>query len=438
MPQALYQESAAVALHAPSRLSGYKWVPFVVWILAFAAIPVWNAVDPGNGWDAKVIVNAIHSLQAGHDPYADGMAIAKVFHDQLALHPLASPPYFYVYSPLTLPLLRLVGSLPPMLYIFGYWLIYAAGVLAQIWVGMQAAEPEERRYFAFLAPAAAFFPGLLQHDAVMSGNLAFILYGLIFLAALLGWRRGRWRWFYVAVLIASCFKAPYLSLLAIPVLSARRQWIPAGITGATGVALFGAQLWIWPSYFHNYLRALELIFSYDHGFGVGPAGLISCSLLNAGLPYAAGTIFYFFFAIMLFGLLLYLSRQFLAGEFSLERWIPVMITGVFLLSPRIQEYDVAPLALFMALILWRTVSSFTGAAWAIAFCSLFFVVANAVVIYINSFDIADYYWNHIECFLLVGTFAAGSWNLLWQTSLSRNQLRNPIHNPVDVVAILAD
>ncbi|MFY9853762.1 MAG: hypothetical protein WAK26_07790 [Terracidiphilus sp.] len=402
------------------------------------AIPVWNAVDPGNGWDAKVILNAIHSLQAGHDPYADGIAIATAFHDQLTLHPQDSPPYFYVYSPLTLPLLRLVGSLPPMVYISGYWLIYAAGVLAQIWAGLQFVEIKERRFFVFLAPAAAFFPGLLQHDALMSGNLAFILYGLVFLAALLGWRRGRWHWFYLAVLAASCFKIPYLSLLAIPVLSARRQWIPAGIIGATGISLFTVQLWVWPSYFHNYLRALELIFSCDHGFGVGPAGLISSSLLNAGLPYAAGTIFYVFFVLLSFGLLIFLSRQFLAGEFSREQWIPVMVTGVILLGPRIQEYDVAPLTLFMALIGWRVAFSYGNAIRAIIFCSLFFVVINAAVIYINSIDIADYYWNHMEGFLLVGIFAAGSWDLLRQTSWSRNQRRNPIHNPVVVATVPAD
>lgn len=438
MPQTLCQESAAGVLHAPSRFSGYRWIPFVIWILAFAAIPVWDAVDPGNGWDAKVILNAIHSLQAGHDPYADGIAIATAFHNQLALHPQASPPYFYVYSPITLPLLRLVGTLPPVLYIPGYWLVYAAGVFAQIWVAMQATELKEQRYFAFLAPAAAFFPGLLQHDAVMSGNLAFILYGLILLTALLGWRRGRWHWFYLAVLIASCFKIPFLSLLAIPVLSARRQWIQAGITGAAGVGLFTVQHWIWPSYFHNYLHALELIFSYDHGFGVGPAGLVSSGLMNAGLPYSAGTIFYFLFAVPLFGLLLLLSRRFLSGDLSLEQWIPVMLTGVFLLSPRIQEYDVAPLALLMALILWRAISSFTSSTRAIAFCLSFFVLINAAVIFINSIDIADYYWNRIEGFILVGTFAAGSWNLLRQTSLSRNQLRNPIYNRVAVAAVPAD
>jgi len=303
---------------------------------------------------------------------------------------------------------------------------------------MQAAEPNERRFFACLAPAAAFFPGLLQHDAVMSGNLAFILYGLIFLAALLGWRRGRWHWFYLAVLIASCFKIPFLSLLAIPVLSARRQWIPAGITGASGVVLFAAQLWIWPSYFHNYLLALELIFRYDHGFGVGPAGLISSSLLNAGLPYAAGTIFHFLFSLLFFSLLLYLSRQFLAGKFSLEQWIPVMVTGIFLLSPRIQEYDVAPLGLLMAFILWRAVSSLTSAARAIYLCSLFFILINAIVICINSIDIASYYWNHIEGFLLVGIFGAGSWNLLRQTQAWGYQRRDSIDNLISVAAVPAD
>ena len=399
-----------------SRFSGYRWVPYVFWILAFAAIPVWNASFPGLDNDAKIYLNTIHSIQAGHDPYADGIATATAFHNQSVQCPNAQPINPYIYSPITLPLLRLISSFPATLYIWGYWLIYAAGALAQIWVGMQATEPKERRVFAFLAPAAPFFPGLLQTSTLMCGNVAFILYGLIFVAAFLGWRCGRWHGFYFAVLAASCFKIQLLCLLAIPILSARRQWFPACTTAFAGVALFVMQLWLWPSYFHNYLHVIELQFSYNHDFGSSLAGLYSMILLKAGLPYStASIIFYILYALLILGVLFYLSRQFLDGKFSLKQWIPVMITGVILLNPRIQEYDYAPVTLFMALILWRAVASLTSFKRAVVFCSLFFVAINLAIILISPIDTSSFYLKCLQSFLLAGAFAAGCWNLLRQT-----------------------
>ncbi len=53
----------------------------------------------------------------------------------------------------------------------------------------------------------------------------------------------------------------------------------------------------------------------------------------------------------MFAILLFLSKRYFAGEFSLKRWAPVVLTGHLLLNPRIMEYDVAPIALTMALVL---------------------------------------------------------------------------------------
>ncbi len=401
-------------------LSPYRVIPFVFWILAFAAIPVWNALCPDPGVDAKFYLNVIHSIQAGHDPYLDCIAAQTAYQSQPGLHPHEKAPVVFIYSPITIPLLRVIGSFPPWLYIWGYWLVYAGGVLAQIWVGMQAAEPEERRFFTFLAPAAAFFPGLVQESTIMAGNIAYILYGLLFVTALLGWRRGRWHWFYLVTLVASCFKIPMLSLLAIPVLSARRQWLAAFITAAAGIALFLIQPWIWPSYFHNYLRGLDLCFSYYQTFGVGPVGLLGYALFDAGLPYGtASTFFYFLYALPLFGLLLYLSRKFLDGKFSLQQWMPVILTGVILLNPRVMEYDFAPLTLFMALMLYRASASLIGSTRAIVFSFVFFGVINTAVILIGPIDPSYFYLRCVQGFLLVGIGAAGCWNLLRQTRGSR-------------------
>jgi hypothetical protein len=402
----------------PFRVPAYQWIPLVMWILAFAAIPVWIALCPGLSCDAKLYFKAIRSVHAGHDPYLDGIGAVTALNG----FPHANLPYPYAYSPITLPLLRLLGLFLPMLYIGGYWLLYIAGALAQIWVSMQAAEPEERKYFAFLAPAAAFFPGLVQESTLMAGNIAYILYGLVFATALFGWRRGQWRWFYLATLAASCFKIPMLSLLAIPILSARKQWLPAGVTAASGVGLFAVQSLIWPSCFHHYLRVVGLVFSRFQNFGVGPAGIFGQILFDAGHSYrATSMLFYILFALPLFGLLLYLSRQYFNGKLSLEQWMPVMLTGVILLNPRIQEYDIAPLTVFMALILWRMFASLTNTAGAILFSLLFFAGINTAVILVAPFDGGYFQLRCIQGAVLGSIFIAGYGNLLWQ-------FRNPYLN----------
>ncbi|HXB62143.1 MAG TPA: hypothetical protein VNU94_04750 [Acidobacteriaceae bacterium] len=390
------------------RSTGRQWIVRIFWLFAFAAIPVWIHTDPG-AWDLHIYLRALHSLQAGHDPYADGIAVQQAFHAEQALHPSNAPPYTYVYSPITLPLLRAIGNIPGWFSGSVYWLLYVAGVLAAIWVGMQAATPDERRFFVFIAPAAAFFPGLLVQDIILSGNVVFLVYGLIFATAMVGWRRGEWRWFYLTVLAASCCKAPLLSLLPIPILLARKQWIPACVTGAAGIALFAVQPIIWPTLFHSYLKAVELQFSYNQDFGFSPAGLLGYALAHFGVSYSpATTIFYLLYALPLFGLLLYLSRQFLGGRFSLQQWMPVMLLGVFLLNPRVMIYDVSPLMIPMALIVWRFFASLTAGVRAIVSVSLFFVLINAFILVFSNILV----WKSTDGVLLVLIFAAGCWNLL--------------------------
>ncbi|MDR3745345.1 MAG: hypothetical protein P4K80_04360 [Acidobacteriaceae bacterium] len=370
------------------------------------SIPLWIACDQP-GWDLDVIHGAIRSLQAGHDPYADAMAIQEAFHRDLASHPNAPTPLSYVYSPITLPLLRLIGALPIWFSGTMYWLLYAVCALSLVWVGMQAVEDHERKAFLLFAPASLFFPGLLQHDVILSGNVALILYALVLLGAVFGWRRGQWHWCYLAILFASCFKAPLLILTAIPLLSARRQWLPAGVTLATGVSLFSMQSLLWPSLFRNFLQTLNLMFNYGHDFGCSPVGLLGNLLLHYGVPYSfAGTIIYVVYAVPIFAVLFYLSRQFLNSRFSLQQWLPVLLLGVFLLNPRLIEYDIVPLTIPMALIGWRLLVRFNSPKRAI-------LIFASVVAVGNLFAVQNFgHWKQVEGIFLVIFFVAGCWDLL--------------------------
>ena len=93
-----------------SRLTRYRVIAAIFWILAFASIPGWISVDQP-GWDVTVYLNAIHSVRAGHDPYADAMAVQRLSLGFGLAYQMPTP-FSYVYSPITLPLLRLIGNGP--------------------------------------------------------------------------------------------------------------------------------------------------------------------------------------------------------------------------------------------------------------------------------------------------------------------------------------
>jgi hypothetical protein len=382
-----------------------------MWFAVGIALVVWTHFEIP-GWDLRVYEAAIHSLRAGHDPYADAMAIQQVYHEKFGDPNGGARPYSYVYSPITLPLLRLIGAVPSWFSGRMYWGLYILAVLAQLPIVLQFTEPAERRYFEYLLPAASFFPGLLQNGVILSGNIAYFLYAAVFWCAVLGWRRGNWTWFYIVTLLASCVKAPMLSLVVIPVLSANRQWIRAGLTTVTGIVLFAVQPILWPSLFRNFLKAVDLQFLYNRDFGCSPAGLFGDLLDRMRIPYSpGGMIFYLCYAIPLFALLLHLSKKYLGGSLSLRQWAPVLLVGAILLNPRILEYDVAPITLPLALIEWRFFARFGGTARTILFMAIFFVLTSAVAAQ------GWYVRKLVDGPLLVVVFAAGCWTLLRQSRM---------------------
>lgn len=399
----LVQREATTERLANNRILIGFWI--VVILAVACCLPL-----ASTSWDVRVYKAAIDSLHVGHDPYADAMAIQRAYHAKAMLNANGDPPYSYVYSPITLPLVGLIGALPFWLSGSVYWLLYVLGVFGQMWFAIQFTEGKERKFFLYLALVSAFFPGMLENGTVLGGNIAYVLYAAVLLCALLGWRRGNWNWFYVATLAASCVKAPLLSLVVIPLLSARKQWIPAGLTAAAGVALFAMQPFVWPTLFRNYLHAVDLQFLFNRDFGCSPAGLFSDVLYNHGIAYSpGGIIFYFGYALPLLGLLWYLSRRFLSGQFTLEQWVPVLLTGVILLNPRIMEYDVAPVTLLMTLIAWRFFARFTSTTKTIVCLAILFAVTNGIAAF------GWYIRKLVDGPLLVVVFAVGCWMLLRPT-----------------------
>jgi len=304
---------------------------------AVIAVVVMACVGPV-GWDAKDFWKAIQTVHHGSDPYAEDLVARQEYH----------------YSPMTLPLLRLLAVFPGWLLRLLYWAAVATGSLLELWAGFQMADQRERRWLALMLPAVTFFPGLITDDVILSGNVAYPLYGVILAAAVSGWKRGSWSWFYIAVLAASVFKTPFLALLAFPVLMDGRQWVRSGMTAVTGVLIFAAQMRLWPDMFREYLLTLRLMFDGGHDFGYGPVGTLGKALWRRGLPFSpATTILYLIFACVLGIVLLFLARRVREWKLPRETWVPVALVGTALLNPRIQKYDLAAFTVPMLLIGWR-------------------------------------------------------------------------------------
>lgn len=390
----------------------FYWM-IAFWTIAFAAIPIWAWFD-SPGWDVGIYYDAVRSMLQHNDPYSAAITIQDAFHQTLshhsnvrALFSYDRSPFSYIYPPVTLPLLHFFGALPVVIAGALYWTLYILCAVSIIWVGLQAAEPQERRLFLFIAPAFLFFPGLLQNDTILSGNVVIIFYGFILTAAVLGWRKGRWGWCYLAILLASCFKLPLLTLLAIPLLSARKQLRTAAFTAAASLMLFTIQAFSAPVLFRHFLEAVDHQFAYIRDFGCSPAGLLSNLLFGYGISDpVVDVLIYLAYAIPLFGLLYYLSRQFLRGRLTLEQWSPVLLVGVILLNPRIMQYDTFVIALPMGLIVWRIAALIRSRILAIAILCV--VLAGTSFCAVQSLES----WWLTEGPMLVVVFAGGCWELM--------------------------
>ncbi len=324
-----------------------------MWLVAVISVGGMAIAGPG-GDDAQQNWFAVQSVGHGGSPYTDGIAALENYHNLPSRTPVNRAPSVFWYPPLTIPILRVLSWFPGWLLGPLYGCALAAGFLLQLRSGYEMAAEKERRWLIFLLPFAAFFPGLLADVTIVAGNVAYFLYGLVLAAAIPGWKRNKWFWFYVAVIFVALFKAPMLTLLAFPILVGRRQWLPACITGMAGCLLFAVQPLLWPAQFKQFLLAVRLVFDWTREFGFGPIGLLGKLLREMNKPYSsATTIAYFAWVFVLGTLLLAMSRRVRCNPQLSATWIPVAFVGTILMNPRITFYDTAPLTIPLLLIAWR-------------------------------------------------------------------------------------
>lgn len=378
--------------HQPAVLR-LVWLATAISLVALVVVarktegPLW--LIPGIFWDVSIYHRAIEAVRAGLDPYAVGLT------RQYAAQAAGKHAFTWVYPPLTVFVLRAVNLVPLWFAAILYWTAYCAGYVALVWAITQFFRPQDRSAMQYAVPLVIFFPGLMTDDTILSGNVAYIFYGLLFTATIRGLKRGDWRWFYLVTLLAACFKLPFLTLLTIPVLAGQRQWLRATGVGAAGVSIWAVQSWIWPVQFSEYLTSINLQFQFNFDFGESPAGDLGRALYFHGLPYTTlPTLLFLLYGSVLFAMLFYFSSLYRRGRISTKSWIPVLLVGTILLNPRIMQYDLHAISLPMALIVVRSVASRSKAGIALAISALFLIVMDLM-------GFNSPYWDDIRNMLIL-------------------------------------
>ncbi len=383
---------------AQRRLSNWPWCT-LLWIGAVGSVVGMRHYLP-SCWDLAIYQQAMKWLRDGLDPYAAGQA------RQIAAHARGHVAFTYVYPPLTLMILRILNFIPSGLGNWLFWTIYGAGFGGQLWAVSHLARPAERKLLRHLLPVAVFFPGLMANEVILSGNIAIPLYGALWMGAIRGWKQERWGWFYAAVLTASLFKLPMLTLLVIPVLMGAAQFANSAMTAAGGVSVFLLQRLIWPKEFAEYLSDVQMQFTLNHDFGRSPAGIVGQALYAMGRPFTgASTACYLAYGVLIFVVLAIFSRMYHRRQLEGSTWMTVLLAGAILLNPRIMYYDSLAATVPMMLLVVRG-WQISGGRW----CLLAGVAATAGA-YMAGQDNAG------DAILMVAVFATGVYGL-WKEARS--------------------
>lgn len=273
------------------------------------------------------------------------------------------------------------------------------------------------RYFfrqPWLSPLFAlllFFasPRFTGIEALRTMNIASLLYCLAFVAAIPGLRRNQWTWFYLAVFLASIVKITFLSLLLLPLLAGRRQWVRSILCGCAVVIANLAQRAFWPDLYGSYVASLRQGIVFNQSFGYGVFGILAdYHYWERGIgvaAYVAATVLALALLTLMFWMRWRLDR---AGE----AWQDVAGNGVFvamvvvtiiLVCPRQMQYDI-DIAVFAAFVLWiYALKTSRVLLWMV----LLFLPSLAMPLVVSNPRLRGGY----EVFLCLAAFALGYWRL---------------------------
>ncbi len=350
---------------------GHRFVIALIWLAAIAFIGWWSASEFSSGaysgdalgGDAKNYLVAIDSMRQGGDVYRDGIGTLRDYLATAGVNASRRAPLVYWYPPLSLHIFKFLAPLRDSTLVYLYAAVFTLSWLILLKVGYSLASVQERKWLQFLLPLCVFFPGLLADLGVFALNIAIILYALILLGAQRGWRHNRWFWFYLAVFFAAIFKPYMLTLLALPLLTGRRQWRPAIFAAISGLALFALQAWLWPQQMEEFRQLYQLVQTSTHDFGYGPSGLFCQFLWRHGVQ--TGSIFpgcSLVWIAALFAALSFLSLRLKENPELRDSWRPIALIGVICLSPRVTACETSAVMIPMLLVCLRAAACFVRQA----------------------------------------------------------------------------
>lgn len=349
---------AARIQRSPGKLRLVRPVParpaawMVLALMAAGALLFWwlHRHDLHEWWleDLPIYVRAVRTWMNGQSPY------------DASLRPL-----FFLYPPFFLFLAWLFSHMVPAGA--GPVVYVASAIVATLAIPLVLAKSFFR--VPWMGPLLALFlffasPRFTGTLALCGVNVASILYCAAFLGAVPGLSRNRWGWFYLAVFFAAMVKIPYLALLLIPVLAARRQWLAsAGCTIAVAVGYL-VEKRFWPGLYAGYQWSLKQGILLSQQFGYGPFGVVASyhHKQRVGAGIAAYVIAGSFAVVLLAAMFRMRQRRraisLLAGNKLSSRelsgngvWLAMILVSMILINPRILQYDM-DIALLASFVLW--------------------------------------------------------------------------------------
>jgi hypothetical protein len=274
-----------------------------IFLLIYAGLCAFWARHVPVFWDAHVYAHAIYCFRHGVNPYLEDSNTR------------------FVYSPAFLMLTPYLGRFGWNLYIF-------LSIGAAVSIPFLIAQYLRKTWIASVAILIfVLIPGFYSEMTLLSGNISNILYFAILCSGLVGVRKEKWFAFYVAVVIASVIKPPFLTFLLLPLLITG-AWVRVIVSMITVAAVFGAQRLAMPTLFAGFQEAVHSQLLTHQDMGIGIASYFPGSLLWL-IPY-----------VLILGITvvyLWQSRKICRDS---DLWIPSILIVCIVGNPRMLGYDV--------------------------------------------------------------------------------------------------
>lgn len=319
-------------------------------VISFEAI---NGLIRGNVFfgDFLTYFTASEVFLTGEDPYS--LAVLETIDERVRL-PLVYPPL----------VLFCFSFLVPLGYPIVTGLYIAASILslAFVYTAQVQLVPLSIRgwwlpsFYLFAFSAAAF-------QSFMTGNLAVVLYALLF-TSLLALKRGRSSLFYAAVLVAASVKIYLIIFLLLAPLCLGRRETKKVVLVAFLLALeYGISYVAFPELFSKFIEQAGWLATVDVGRGVFGLAMRVIEAVDSKtgvkLPVFLAYAAYAAFAatILLVSLLAAKRSVQVSGEAARLDLLPFFVVAVFLCLPRLKMYDIFAVVLPLVGMVTRHLST---------------------------------------------------------------------------------